>query len=181
MSKPTRSVDIPQPRSRPLVGNMPDIGFETPMQNLMKLAREHGPLFRLAFPGGRSALVLSSHALVADACDETRFEKKVGAALEHIRDFAGDGLFTAYTEEPNWGKAHRLLMPAFGPAAMQPEPLITPSDVFLDLLSPVLNMSRGRRIAFHLTSEYGISPADALAESLVPHVSTDVLARNVLA
>lgn len=119
MSKPSRSLDIPQPRSRPLVGNMPDLGFETPMQNMMKLAREHGPLFRLAFPGGRAALVLSSHELVADACDETRFEKKVGAALEHIRDFAGDGLFTAYTEEPNWGKAHRLLMPAFGPAAMR--------------------------------------------------------------
>ena len=33
----------------------------------------------------------------------------------NIRDFAGDGLFTAKTEEPNWAKAHRLLMPAFGP------------------------------------------------------------------
>lgn len=63
----------------------------------------------------------------------------------------------------------------FGPAAIQPDPLITPSDLFLDLLSPVLNMSRGRRIAFHLTSEYGISPADALAESLVPHVSRQIL------
>ena len=35
--------------------------------------------------------------------------------LAIIRDFAGDGLFTAYNEEPNWAKAHRLLMPAFGP------------------------------------------------------------------
>ena len=61
----------------------------------------------------------------------------------------------------------------FGPAAIQPDslPLISPSDYFLDLMSPVLNMSRGCRIAFHLTSEYGVCPADSLAESLVPHVS----------
>jgi len=121
MSKPMRNLDvsIPQPRVRPIVGNAPDLGFETPMQNLMKLARELGPIFRLSFPGGRTALVISSHELVADACDENRFDKKVSAALTQIREFAGDGLFTAHTDEPNWGKAHRLLMPAFGPAAMR--------------------------------------------------------------
>lgn len=59
----------------------------------------------------------------------------------------------------------------FGPAAIQPDPLISPSDHFLDLLSPVLNLSRGRRIAFYLTSEYGVDPTESLAESLVPLVS----------
>lgn len=67
--------------------------------------------------------------------------------------------------------SYAIHVKTFGPAAIQPDPLITPSDRFLDLLSPVLNMSRGRHIAFHLTSEYGLSPAEALAESLVPHVS----------
>ncbi|WP_434384320.1 bifunctional cytochrome P450/NADPH--P450 reductase [Melittangium boletus] len=121
MSKPQRSpeVIIPQPRVRPIVGNAPDLGFETPMQNLMKLARELGAIFRLSMPGGRDVLVLSSHELVADACDESRFDKRVSASLTQIREFTGDGLFTAHTSEPNWGKAHRLLMPAFGPAAMR--------------------------------------------------------------
>ncbi len=50
-----------------------------------------------------------------ELCDETRFNKRVRGALEEIRAFGGDGLFTAYNEEPNWGRAHRLLMPAFGP------------------------------------------------------------------
>ncbi|MFY0581784.1 cytochrome P450 [Cystobacter fuscus] len=117
--KSSPSSTIPQPHVRPLVGNVPDVGFETPLQNMMKLARELGPIFRLSFPGGRTALVLSSHELVADVCDESRFDKQVSGALKQIRDFAGDGLFTAMTEEPNWGKAHRLLMPAFGPAAMR--------------------------------------------------------------
>ena len=64
---------------------------------------------------------------------------------------------------------------SFGPAAIQPDPLIAPSDHFLDLLSPVLNLSRGRKLAFHLTNEYGVCPGEALAESLVPHVSVPVL------
>ncbi|MET0402849.1 MAG: cytochrome P450 [Cystobacter sp.] len=119
MSKSSRSSTIPQPQVRPLVGNVPDVGFETPVQNMMKLARELGPIFRLDFPGGRSALVVSSHELVSELCDESRFDKQVTGALKQIRDFAGDGLFTAHTEEPNWGKAHRLLMPVFGPAAMR--------------------------------------------------------------
>ncbi|EKM56636.1 uncharacterized protein PHACADRAFT_253863 [Phanerochaete carnosa HHB-10118-sp] len=59
---------------------------------------------------------------------------------------------------------------SFGPAGIQPDPLITPSDHFLDLLSPVLNLARGRKLAFHLTNEYGVSPGEVLAESLVPHL-----------
>ena len=39
--------------------------------------------------------------------------------MKNIRDFAGDGLFTAKTDEPNWPKAHRLLMPAFGPIGIR--------------------------------------------------------------
>ena len=118
MSKPSVSVSIPQPRTRPLVGNIPDLGFDTPMQNLMKLAREHGPLFRIALPG-RTMLVVSSHELVAELGDERHFDKAIVGVLQQLRQVAGDALFTAHTDEPNWGKAHRLLMPAFSPAAMR--------------------------------------------------------------
>lgn len=67
--------------------------------------------------------------------------------------------------------SYAVHLKSFGPAAMQPDPLISPSDRFLDLLSPVLNLSRGRKIAFHLVSEYGVNPGESLAESLVPNVS----------
>ncbi|KAK0184525.1 hypothetical protein F5146DRAFT_241402 [Armillaria mellea] len=50
------------------------------------------------------------------------------------------------------------------------EPLVNPSDGFFDLLAPVLNMSRGRKIAFSLSHDYGVCPADVLAESLVPRL-----------
>ncbi|KAF9254530.1 hypothetical protein L218DRAFT_913216 [Marasmius fiardii PR-910] len=48
------------------------------------------------------------------------------------------------------------------------DPLINPSDVFLDLLMPVLNSSRGKCIGFYLVCEYGVDPAEAVADTLVP-------------
>lgn len=109
---------IPQPRPLPLVGNVPDIDRDAPIQSLVRLAQQYGPLFRLELPG-QTALLVGSAALAAEACDETRFEKHIHSSLKQVRDFAGDGLFTAYQHEPNWDKAHRILLPAFGPGAMR--------------------------------------------------------------
>jgi len=58
----------------------------------------------------------------------------------------------------------------FGPSGIQPDPLITPSDDFLDMLSPILNICRGRKVAFYLQSDYGVNPSEMLAESLVPNL-----------
>src|SRR3954452_25433489 len=109
---------IPQPRPRPVVGNLPDLDPEKGIFGLMELAREHGPIYRLELPG-TELLVVSSQELVDELCDERRFDKKLHNPLRNVRDFAGDGLFTAETAEPNWGAAHRILMPAFGPAALR--------------------------------------------------------------
>jgi cytochrome P450/NADPH-cytochrome P450 reductase len=73
------------------VGNVPDIDADAPVQSLMRSGRIWARVFRLTLPG-QNLLVLGGHHLVADACDESRFEKHVHGPLEHIRDFAGDGL-----------------------------------------------------------------------------------------
>jgi cytochrome P450/NADPH-cytochrome P450 reductase len=117
MNKQATSV-FPGPKPAPVVGNIPDIDAHAPVQSLMALAREYGPIFRMELPG-REMIVVSSQELVHELCDEARFDKKVHAALRQVRDFAGDGLFTAETQEPDWGKAHRILMPVFGPAALR--------------------------------------------------------------
>jgi cytochrome P450 / NADPH-cytochrome P450 reductase len=109
---------IPQPRPLPVLGNLPDIDIKAPVQSLMRLAEVHGPIYRLIV-GGPAITVLGSQELVNEVCDESRFSKKVHRPLEVIRDFAGDGLITAYNDEPNWSKAHRLLMPAFGPIGIR--------------------------------------------------------------
>ncbi|KAF9001182.1 hypothetical protein BDQ17DRAFT_1492196 [Cyathus striatus] len=46
--------------------------------------------------------------------------------------------------------------------------LRTPSDNFFDLMAPIMNMSRGKRIGFYLTNDYGVNPSEVLAESIVP-------------
>ncbi|KAF9001111.1 hypothetical protein BDQ17DRAFT_1244798 [Cyathus striatus] len=45
---------------------------------------------------------------------------------------------------------------------------ITPGDNFFDLMAPVLNLSRGRNVAFYLTHTYGLNPCEVRAESVVP-------------
>ncbi|HEY3741215.1 MAG TPA: bifunctional cytochrome P450/NADPH--P450 reductase [Bryobacteraceae bacterium] len=109
---------IPQPPSYGPLGNLPSLDRQNPVQGLMRLAEQYGPIYRLDLPG-RTNLFISSQELVADACDESRFDKNIGAALAAVRHFTGDGLFTAFTYEPNWEKAHRILLPSFNQRAMQ--------------------------------------------------------------
>jgi len=66
--------------------------------------------------------------------------------------------------------SYAVYVRSFGTGGVMPDPLITPSDRFLDLIAPILNICRGRKIAFYLTGEYGVNPAEVLAESLVPYL-----------
>ncbi|MYW19205.1 cytochrome P450, partial [Streptomyces sp. SID2955] len=90
----------------------------TPIQQVMKLMRTHGPVLVRRLHG-REALFVADADLVAELADEERFAKHVGPALENVREFTADGLFTAYDDEPNWAKAHDILMPAFALGSMR--------------------------------------------------------------
>ncbi|MEU2060530.1 cytochrome P450 [Streptomyces sp. NPDC013455] len=91
---------------------------QTPIQQVMELMRAHGPVLVRRLHG-REAMFVADADLVADLADEDRFAKHVGPALENVREFAADGLFTAYNDEPNWAKAHDILMPAFALGSMR--------------------------------------------------------------
>jgi cytochrome P450/NADPH-cytochrome P450 reductase len=110
---------IPQPPPRLFLGNIPDLEGDVPILELMRLAREYGPIYQLTFPGGRQQIIVSGFQLVDELCDESRFDKQLGAGQQNARTFVGDGLFTAYTQEPNWRKAHTILLPAFSQQAIQ--------------------------------------------------------------
>ncbi|MFJ9444556.1 bifunctional cytochrome P450/NADPH--P450 reductase [Kitasatospora sp. NPDC101235] len=105
-------------RAVPLVDISAAPPAAAPMLRTMELAREHGPAFVQRLHG-RDLLVVSSLELVAELADETRFTKSIGPALENVRQFTGDGLFTAYNDEPNWARAHDILMPAFALGSMR--------------------------------------------------------------
>ena len=114
----TKPRPIPRPPAKPVVGNMLDLDPNAPVQSLMALARKMGPIFELAIMD-KTFTVVSGFAIVDELCDERRFDKSVRGALGRVRDIAGDGLFTAYTTEPNWSRAHNILLPNFGDRAMQ--------------------------------------------------------------
>ncbi|KAK3398875.1 putative bifunctional P-450:NADPH-P450 reductase [Sordaria brevicollis] len=112
------TVPIPGPAGLPLVGNTFDIDTEFPLGSMLNFANQYGEIFRLNFPG-RNVVFVTSQALIHELCDEKRFQKTVSSALQEVRHGVHDGLFTARNDEPNWGVAHRILMPAFGPMAIQ--------------------------------------------------------------
>ncbi|BBX26899.1 cytochrome P450 [Mycolicibacterium alvei] len=105
------------PRRVPLLGDIFGLQPDSSMQNALGMA-ELGPICEFRFLGARYVVVTGADA-VNDLNDETRFGKHVGPDIEALRIVAGDGLFTAYNDEPNWHTAHQLLMPAFSQAAMR--------------------------------------------------------------
>jgi cytochrome P450 / NADPH-cytochrome P450 reductase len=109
---------IPHPPTKPVVGNMLSVDSSAPSQHLARMAKEYGPIFWLDMMGS-PFVVVSGHDLVDELSDEKRFDKSVRGSLRRVRLIAGDALFTAYTTEPNWSKAHNILLPPFGNRAMQ--------------------------------------------------------------
>ncbi|HTV66937.1 MAG TPA: cytochrome P450 [Rhizobiaceae bacterium] len=108
---------IPQPPGKPIVGNMLSFDSSKPLQSLMQMTRDLGPIYWLDMMG-TPLVVVSGASLMDELCDESRFDKAVRGSLRRIRAAAGDGLFTSDTQEPNWSKAHNILLPTFSHRAM---------------------------------------------------------------
>src|SRR6201994_3701358 len=117
MASPNKLHPIPHPPKKPVVGNMLSLDTTAPVQNLTRLAEELGALFLLHMMGA-PLVIVSGHDLIDELSDEQRFDKAVRGSLRRVRAVGGDGLFTADTNEPNWSKAHNILMQPFGNRAM---------------------------------------------------------------
>jgi cytochrome P450 / NADPH-cytochrome P450 reductase len=118
MASTNKLSPIPHPPTKPVVGNMLSLDSTAPVQNLARLAKELGPIFWLDMMGA-PIVIVSGRDLVEELSDEKRFDKAVRGSLRRVRAVGGDGLFTADTSEPNWSKAHNILMQPFGNRAMQ--------------------------------------------------------------
>lgn len=115
----TARTSVPHPRWRlPIIGDLITIDMTKPTQGLTRDITAHNGIveqriFDVSF------IVLSDTGLINDVNDESCWEKHVGHSLRKLRPLAGDGLFTAFNHEPNWAKAHAILMPAFTKSAME--------------------------------------------------------------
>lgn len=117
MASPNKLDPIPHPPKKPVVGNMLSLDPNAPVQDLVRLTKELGPIFWLDMMGA-PLVIVSGHDLIDELSDEKRFDKAVRGSLRRVRAVGGDGLFTADTNEPNWSKAHNILMQPFGNRAM---------------------------------------------------------------
>ncbi|MBN9005085.1 MAG: cytochrome P450 [Rhizobiales bacterium] len=118
MSSTNRLDPIPRPPTKPVVGNMLSLDSTAPVQHLARMAKELGPIFWLDMMGA-PIVIASGYDIVNELSDEKRFDKAVRGSLRRVRAVGGDGLFTADTKEPNWSKAHNILLQPFGNRAMQ--------------------------------------------------------------
>lgn len=141
---------IPQPPTHlyGFLGNVPDIDPSFALKSLWKLAALYGPIVQLDLLT-RKIILLSTHALIHEVCNDDRFEKVIGGSLMQLRPLIGDGLFTAHAHEQNWHRAHRTLMPVFGPMGVRkmfPEMLDVASQMILrwDRLGPEVSRPQAR-------------------------------------
>ncbi|KAG6038741.1 hypothetical protein E4U41_003768 [Claviceps citrina] len=151
-------IPIPQPPGLPLVGNLGEF-TSSPIQDVVRLCNTYGEIFKLHL-GSRPMIFVSSNKLVNEICDEKRFHKTLQSALRMVREGVHDGLFTAHDDEPNWGKAHRVLIPAFGPFSIRGM-----FDEMHDIASQLcMKLARhGSKAAFNASDDFTRLALDTLA------------------
>ena len=109
---------IPQPPGKPFVGNINDIDSTNLSKSYSHLSQIYGPVFRLNLMG-ENIVVVGKHDAIHELFNEKRFFKVPAGSLLEVRNGVHDGLFSAFEDEENWGLAHRILMPKFGPMALR--------------------------------------------------------------
>ncbi|EJD54245.1 NADPH-cytochrome P450 reductase-like protein [Auricularia subglabra TFB-10046 SS5] len=158
---------IPEPRGAlPFLGHALVIDGNTPLNSLEAWTLELGELYTFRVPN-KTLIVAGSQKLAQELCDEKRFRKNVrGTVLEDIRVLVHDGLFTAYHGEENWGVAHRVLVPAFGPAG-----IMAMFDDMYDILSQlVLKWERfGPKHSIDPTDDFTRLAFDTIAFCAMTH------------
>src|SRR5258707_12509051 len=117
MVQPQGLRQTPQPDPQFLINNLIDASKHASIPDMVKLAKEYGPIYRLFGPA--PIVVLAGYNLVDEVCDDKRFDKDISALSPWLRCIVGDGLFSARTSAPIWGTARRILLPPFGPKRLQ--------------------------------------------------------------
>jgi len=119
MTVPNAYHDLPRPTNRvPFLGDAMHIDAGHPTQSLMDLADELGPIYSFVAPG-QDMIVASGGDIVEECLDESRFEKNNSPEIVTMREIVGDAIFTSWTQEAAWKKAHNILLPAFAPQAIK--------------------------------------------------------------
>ncbi len=102
-----------------MLGDVLAINPRKPVQSMAKLSERVGPVYELRF-GPMRMVIVNSAELVAVVQSESLWEKEFGPPIRRLRKVVvPTGLIAASTEDPQWGAAHRVLMPGFTREAMR--------------------------------------------------------------
>ncbi|KAK0655756.1 cytochrome P450 [Cercophora newfieldiana] len=107
-------VPIPHPPEKLFTKNLKEMDPNFAVSSFWRLADIYGPIFSLNLIK-RKVIVISDYQLINEVCDDNLYEKLVTGVQENIRPLTKNGLFTSYSDEEEWGIAHRTLVPVFGP------------------------------------------------------------------
>ncbi|KAI1324965.1 cytochrome P450 [Xylariaceae sp. FL0255] len=111
-------VPIPGPTPLPFIGNMKEVDRGNIIHGFCLLADTYGPIYKLHF-GREEKIIITNQKLVNEVCSRILFKKYPLGFLKDLRAAIPDGLFTAYPGQESWGIAHRILLPALSPVAVQ--------------------------------------------------------------
>src|SRR5258708_13327341 len=103
MASTNRLSPIPHPPTKPVVGNMLSLDSTAPVQHLVRLTKELGPIFWLDMMGA-PLVIVSGHDLVEELSDEKRFAKPARGSLRRVRAVVGARLLTANPPHPHCTK-----------------------------------------------------------------------------
>ncbi|KAJ7870739.1 fatty acid hydroxylase [Mycena olivaceomarginata] len=176
------SVQIPQPPSIPFIGNVTALDKDVPLNSFILLAKTYGEIYQLNILG-TTIISINSYALANEVSDEKRFKKQVAGGLLEVRNLVGDGLFSAFNDEPDWAIAHRLLM---GARSFGPQAVLDPAEDFTRLTFDTIaycSMSyRMNSFYFDKPIPFVVAMGDFLAECDLrasrPRVLQAVLGKN---
>ncbi|MBT0566095.1 cytochrome P450 [Williamsia sp. CHRR-6] len=130
MTKASKYEAIPEPAGLPLVGHTFSVpeGPGNSFEWLSERATELGPIFRMRV-ADLTVNVLTGLDVVSEVTDDAKFYKLLTGDFAELRPLLQDGLLSAGEWEPNWQKAHEILLPAFSQGAMR---------IYHDAMSKVL-------------------------------------------
>ena len=79
MASPNKLNPIPHPPKKPVVGNMLSLDPNAPVQHLVRLTKELGPIFWLDMMGA-PLVIVSGHDLIDELSDESASTRRCAAA-----------------------------------------------------------------------------------------------------
>ncbi|KAI4171528.1 MAG: hypothetical protein LQ348_006921, partial [Seirophora lacunosa] len=117
----SKLVPIPAPPHRSyfgLLGHSPDLDPTLPVSSYWKFMDKYAPIYQLDLGMTHPRVFVGSRELVNEMADDSTYTKFTHRLHKEMRPVFGDGLFSAESTDKAWWKAHRLLVPAFGPIGL---------------------------------------------------------------